>query len=160
MKKLISLGIALAVFASSFAQQALWEGSDIVSPQISDSNLVTFRLKAANANTVQLIGDFIPNTKIKTSKGEKEVAGIIDLQQTKEGLWEYTTPKPLNPELYSYSFVVDGLKMHDPSNIYVNRDVSSLANIFIVGGEHANLYRVNKVPHGTVAKRWYESPTL
>lgn len=40
------------------------------------------------------------------------------------------------------------------------RDVASVTNIFIIGGGEAGLYTVNEVPHGTVARRWYHSPTL
>jgi enterochelin esterase family protein len=35
-----------------------------------------------------------------------------------------------------------------------------VTNIFIVGGSPGDLYKVNKVPHGTVSKRWYPSPGL
>ena len=56
--------------------------------------------------------------------------------------------------------MVDGLKITDPSNVFQIRDVSSIFNIFIVPGEQADLYKVNAVPHGSVTKRWYNSPTL
>lgn len=32
--------------------------------------------------------------------------------------------------------------------------------MFFIGGAQANLYKVNDVPHGTVTKRWYDSPGL
>lgn len=74
---------------------------------------------------------------------------------------EFTTPEPLKPELYSYTFLVDGLKINDPANVYMIRDVASVTNVFIIGGdERIDLYKVNKVPHGTVSKVWYNSPTL
>ena len=76
-------------------------------------------------------------------------------------MWEFTTPEPLKPELYSYTFLVDGLKINDPANVYMIRDVASVTNVFIIGGdERIDLYKVNKVPHGTVSKVWYNSPTL
>jgi len=40
------------------------------------------------------------------------------------------------------------------------RDVASVTSVFIIGGGRADLYQVNDVPHGTVARRWYDSPTL
>jgi len=55
---------------------------------------------------------------------------------------------------------VDGLKVNDPNNVYMIRDVATVNNIFIVGGERADLYKVNKVPHGSVSKVWYHSPSL
>lgn len=32
------------------------------------------------------------------------------MKEGKDGVWEYTTTEPLKPELYGYSFYVDGLK--------------------------------------------------
>ena len=40
------------------------------------------------------------------------------------------------------------------------RDVATITNVFIIGGERADLYKVNDVPHGTVSKVWYDSPSL
>lgn len=50
--------------------------------------------------------------------------------------------------------------MNDPANMLINRDVSTVSNIFIVPGDPGDLYSVNNIPHGTVAHRWYDSPTL
>lgn len=50
--------------------------------------------------------------------------------------------------------------MNDPSNVYQIRDVATVTSIFIVGGGQADLYKVNDVPHGTVSKVWYDSPSL
>ena len=86
--------------------------------------------------------------------------GIADLKEGKDGVWEFTTTAPLKPELYSYSFIVDGLKIMDPSNVYMIRDVATVTNVFIIGGGRADLYKVNDVPHGTVSRMWYNSPTL
>jgi enterochelin esterase family protein len=54
--------------------------------------------------------------------------------------------------------LVDGLKTTDPNNVYLIRDVASVFNVFIVGGGKGDLYQVNKVPHGSVIRRWYDSP--
>ena len=144
----------------SFAQQALWGGAAVISPEIHENNTVSFRLKAPKAVRVQVTGDFLPTQKIKTPYGEFDGPGVADLTE-KDGVWEFTTPQPLKPELYSYTFLVDGLKINDPSNVYMIRDVASVTNVFIIGGdERIDLYKVNKVPHGTVSKVWYNSPTL
>lgn len=150
----------LLMCAMTFAQQALWGGAPVVSPEIHDNNTVTFRLKAPKAVKVQVTGDFLPTQKIKTPFGEFDGPDVADLKEGKDGVWEFTTPEPLKPELYSYSFIVDDLKMMDPSNVYMIRDVASVTNVFIIGGDRADLYKVNKVPHGTVRRMWYDSPTL
>lgn len=160
MKKLSILLVMSLMCGIVFAQQALWGLQPLVSPEIHDNNTVTFRLKAPKAMKVQLTGDFIPTQKMDTPYGKYDAPGAVDLVEGKEGIWEYTTPEPLKPELYSYSFLVDGLKINDPSNVYMIRDVASVTNVFIIGGGRADLYKVNKVPHGTVSRVWYNAPTL
>ena len=160
MKKLFFLSALLLMSAVTFAQQALWGGAPVVSPEIHEDNTVTFRLKAPKAVKVQVTGDFLKAIPIETERGIWEGPGIADLKEGKDGVWEYTTPEPLAPELYMYSFIVDGLKIMDPSNVYMIRDVATVTNIFIIGGGRADLYKVNDVPHGTVRRMWYNSPTL
>lgn len=160
MRKILFFSVLMLVCTVAFAQQALWGGAPVISPEIHDNNTVTFRLKAPKAVKVQVTGDFLPTQKIKTPFGEFDGPGVVDLKEGKEGVWEFTTPEPLKPELYSYSFIVDDLKIMDPSNVYMIRDVASVTNVFIIGGERADLYKVNDVPHGTVSRIWYNSPTL
>lgn len=160
MKKIFILSIILLFCISSFAQQALWGGQDIISPEINSDNTVTFRFQNPKAIKVQVTGDFLSPQKIKTPYGEADAPGIADMTEGANGIWEYTTPQPLESELYSYSFIVDGLKVTDPNNMYLVRDVASLTNIFLIGGGQGDYYKVNAVPHGTVARRWYNSPTL
>ena len=144
MKKTLFLLIVSIIFCTSvFSQQALWGGSEVVSPEAHGNNTVTFRLHAPNAKEVKISGDWLQQP-VAMNKDEK-------------GLWSYTTG-PLRSDLYSYSFWVDSLKTDDPSNVYINRDVSTLSNIFIIGGGSGDLYKVNKVPHGSVTRRWYSSP--
>lgn len=158
MKKYIVLSFMAAALCSH-AQQALWGGSEIVSPEIHPDNTVTFRLSAPKAVKVQVTGDFLPTEKVQTPYGEFDAPGSADLVE-KNGVWEYTTPAPLAPELYSYTMIVDGLKINDPSNVYRIRDVKSVSDVFIIPGERADLYKINDVPHGTVSKVWYNSPSL
>ncbi|GAB6121217.1 esterase [Dysgonomonas termitidis] len=144
MKKTLFLLIVSIIFcANLFPQQALWGGSEIVSPEVHENNTVTFRLHAPNAREVKISGDWIQQP--------------VAMNKDDKGLWSYTTG-PLHSDLYSYSFWVDSLKTDDPSNVYINRDVSTLSNIFIIGGGNGDLYKVNKVPHGSVTRRWYSSP--
>ena len=146
----VCIAICLAFLlmpVEALAQQALWGKAPVVSPEIHENQTVTFRLRAPKAVKVQVTGDFLSK-------------GVADLVENKEGVWEYTTLEPLKPELYGYNFVVDGLKMNDPSNVYLIRDVSTITNVFIIGGDRADLYKVNDVPHGTVSKVWYDSPAL
>ncbi|MDH6357531.1 esterase [Parabacteroides sp. PF5-9] len=160
MKKLSILTGMLLLCITTFAQQALFGGQSVVSPEVHENNTVTFRFTAPKAIKVQLTGDFLPTQKMETQFGTVDAPGIADLKEGENGVWEYTTPSPLSPELYSYSFIVDGVRTTDPNNVYLIRDVASVTNIFIIKGGRGDLYSVNNVPHGTVARRWYDSPTL
>ncbi len=159
MRKFLSLASCALLALCANAQQALWGAPQIVSPQINEDNTVTFRLAAPNAKEVKVTGDFLPTQKINTPFGEFDGPGTADLVQ-KDGVWEWTTPAALAPELYSYTFLVDGLKITDPSNVHQIRDVASVTNVFLIDGGRASYYKIKDVPHGTVRKMWYESPGL
>jgi enterochelin esterase family protein len=160
MKKIAFLFLAVCLFSTGFAQQALFGGGDITSPEIKTDNTATFRIFAPEAQKVEITGDFLPTEKQQTPFGEFDVPKRVLLTKDDKGIWSYTTPAPLVPELYSYSLVIDGVAVTDPNNPYMIRDVASVTSVFIIGGGHADLYKVNDVPHGTVSRRWYNSPTL
>lgn len=160
MKKLFLVALMLVSGMAASAQQALWSGGNIVSPQINDDNTVTFRIRAPKAIKVVVTGDFLPTQPMETPFGKFDAPGTADLTEGEEGVWEYTTPQPLASELYSYTFIVDGQRMADPSNVFMIRDVASVTSVFIVKGTPGDLYSVGDVPHGTVARRWYDSPGL
>ncbi len=160
MKKLNLLVISLFFCVSTFAQQAIWGVMTLKSPDIHNDNTVTFRLKAPKAFRVQITGDFLPTKKISTPYGNFDMPGIENLTMNKDSVWEYTTTTPLVSELYSYNFIVDGVRVLDPCNVYMNRDVTTVTNIFIIGGNVGNLYKVQNVHHGTVSRIWYNSPNL
>lgn len=141
------------------AQEALWSHTDITSPEVHADGSVTFRLVAPDAEKVELTGDFLPPQRIMTPKGEQASAGVVTMLRREGGLWEYTSD-PLASELYGYSFLVDGLRVTDSNNVYLNRDIASLTNIFLVGGGQGDLYGVQEVPHGSVTRCWYPSPAL
>lgn len=161
MKKhnLINLLFLFLLAFSAQAQEALFRAQQIVSPEIHENQSVTFRLFAPDAESVQITGDFLPTVKMETQFGQMDGPGKADLVKGENGVWEYKTA-PLNPELYGYSFIIDGFTTTDPNNPFLIRDVASVTNILIVGAGQADYYRVKDVPHGTVARRWYDSPGL
>jgi enterochelin esterase family protein len=151
MKKLFLL-VAAACFAfSASAQEALGSRAQVVSPQINENNSVTLRLAAPEAKKVTVAGNFLTPDGTPVENTE--------MVRNADGVWEYTSPV-LRSELYNYNFVVDGVRICDPSNVFICRDVASSFNIFIIGGDRGDIYSVNDVPHGSVTKTWYDSPTL
>ena len=135
----------------STAQEALFGGQQITSPEINSNNTVTFRVMAPNAKEVKISGDWMPF--------EGWVPGSVLMEKDEKGVWSYTTGI-LEPELYGYAFLVDGFRAADPNNAFISRDVATLTNILIIGSGQADLYRVNDIPHGSVTRRWYDSPGL
>jgi enterochelin esterase-like enzyme len=116
------------------------------SPEVSTDNKVTFRLNAPAASTVTLNGSWL---------------GATGLPMTKDvnGVWS-TTVGPLNPQLYGYWFLVDGVRVLDPSNSETERDGSRFNTMVMVNGPASDLWTFKDVPHGTVEQIWYPSPTL
>lgn len=158
--KNVMLLIALWIFSlpNLQAQEAIFRSQDLISPEMED-NKVTFRFYAPNAQKVEITGDFLPTEKIESPMGTVDAPGKAVLTKNDKGVWEFRAEQ-LAPELYSYSFLVDGLPAVDPNNPFLIRDVASVTNVFIIGGAQADLYKVQQVPHGTVAKRWYPSEGL
>ena len=148
MKRILLISVALLIGAAAWSQQALGPGTGLVSPEINPDHSVTFRLFAPKAISVKVTGDF--------------QNGRADMTEGKDGVWTYTTA-PLEGELYSYSFIVDGMRMMDPSNVFQNRDVATWTSIFTLCAEQGDkgwYYETHDIPHGTVSHVWYNSPTL
>ncbi len=121
----------------------------IKSAEVLPDNKVTFRLYAKEAQNVVISGEWMQGF------GAKE-----NLARNDTGLFSITVG-PLKPELYAYTFTVDGVRMIDPNNVQVRRDGSRYESYFIVPGPESDLYiQKNGVPHGTVAKIWYHSGVL
>ena len=153
MRKIILVILSIVCAQFTFAQQNLdFSGrKGIVSPEINSDNSVTLRLQAPNAQEVLVTGDWMP--------AQGWAPGTEKMIKGEDGIWSYTS-NALPSDLYSYSFLVDGLKMTDLNNVYFSRDVATVVNIFLIGGGQADVYKVNDVSHGTVARRWYSSPSL
>lgn len=159
MKKSLVLLFSLVLSRFVFAQEALFNAADLKSPEINADKTVTFRFFAPKADSVFVTGDFLPTMKVKTRFGLMDVPKPAFMQKDDKGVWTYTT-SVLSPELYSYSFTVDGLRSIDPNNPFLNRDVATVTNIFIVEGTQADYYKVKDIAHGSVTRRWYDSPGL
>ena len=151
MKKFMFLVCGCLMVMNSVAQQQLGQRPRVQSPVVNADGTVTFNFYDPSAQHVSVNGDF---DEIRSQR--------LNMTKQENGVWTVTT-KVLNPELYSYSISVDGQRFIDPANSYVNRDISTLSNIFIVtksNDDKGHLYAVNDVPHGTLSRVWYDSPTL
>ena len=146
MKKLLAFAVLLTWAVSAGAQETVMLNTgDIKSPEMHQDNVVTFRMKAPDAKKVEIEGSFLNGRK--------------DMTKGNDGVWTYSSA-PLWPELHTYCFYVDGIRMLDPQNVYMIRDIATYTNYFLIDGPLSQNYIVRDVPHGTMSKVWYPSPTL
>jgi len=121
----------------------------IISPEIMPDNRVTFRIYSKDAQKVTVSGEW--------QSGNNAIETLV---KNDTGLFSLTVG-PLKPELYGYTFYVDGVNTIDPNNVQVRRDGARYQNFFIIPGPESDLYfHKNDVPHGTVTKIWYKSDVL
>ena len=149
MKRII-FAVALAALSLGLNAQELTNvngfggrRAPVVSPQITDST-VTFRLAADYATVVKLNGTW-------------EGGYNLDMRKT-NGVWEVTVPTPA-PEIYTYSFNVDGVSVNDPQNVLVQRDGSRFLNMLMIPGEKTENY-FEATQHGTIVHPWYDSKIM
>ena len=153
MKRLISIiSLAMAMAFCANAQElsnfAFWGNrKPIVSPEIQNDS-VTFRLKADYATIVKLNGSWMANPWMDT----------IDMKRGENCVWEVKIPLP-SPEIYTYTFIVDGVSVNDPQNVLVQRDGTRYLPMLLVPGERTENYG-EATKHGTVSHPWYHSNIL
>ena len=117
----------------------------LLSPEILPDHKVTFRLKAQEASKVELSGQFL--------KGNQP------MQKDGSGVWSITVG-PVEPNLYPYNFVVDGVGVPDPSNPDVFPNEGFKPSLVDVPGDQPALHTVQNVPHGEMTHCSYSSKTL
>ena len=89
-------------------------------PRIETDGRVTFRLNAPKAGQVVVNGDWPGGRGLSMAKGAS-------------GEWTLTTD-PLAPEIWTYTYSVDGVTTLDPGNARVLRDGTRRANAVLVPG--------------------------
>jgi len=92
----------------------------IVSPEVAPDGNVTFRLRAPNAKEVFVSGIGRPPAPAAPGAagppGGAPGGARLDMQKNEQGIWTATTPEPMKPGIYQYTFSVDGLRIPDPGN--------------------------------------------
>jgi enterochelin esterase-like enzyme len=146
---IVALGITCGVAAAQPpAANARAQGTAAVkSPDVQADRSVIFRLRAPDAKAVKVTGDFLAS------------GATLDAVKNDQGIWEAKST-PLPSDLWTYNFMVDGVKALDPSNPVVVRDGSWVESHLIIPGPLAELLDNKDVPHGRVTAVWYPSPTV
>lgn len=113
----------------------------LISPEVHSDNTVTFRFRDPNAKEV-LLG--------------REGAPRVPMQRDEDGIWTITT-SALEPDLYGYSFIADGVALLDPSNPNIKPNLMSIQNVVHVPGPSSTPWEISDVPHGEIRHHFYKS---
>jgi enterochelin esterase family protein len=166
MKKLnrilLTLLIAIAATVFTEAQQAHvnldWApqkntrnlipfSASVNSPEVTDDHMVIFRVKAPEAHEILLSGSVLLG--LKESKP-------LPFTKGDDGIWTLKAG-PLEPEIYYYKLVIDGVSVDDPSNTLTGFAGMPSFSILVVHGDGPAFYDAKNVPHGTVVRHIYNS---
>jgi enterochelin esterase-like enzyme/pimeloyl-ACP methyl ester carboxylesterase len=117
----------------------------VQSPETHPDGKVTFRLQAPSASKVELSGQFLKDT--------------LPMEKNDAGVWSITVG-PVEPNLYPYNFIADGVGLSDPSNLAVFPNEGFKPSLVDIPGATPSLHTVQNVPRGEVTYCSYESKTL
>jgi enterochelin esterase-like enzyme len=132
--------LAIAFAAAAFAQQG---APRIVSPEVLPDHRITFRVSAPKATEAILrFSEGGPQSHPMT-KGEG-------------GVWSVTIG-PVEPEIYTYTFLIDGAKTIDLANPIAKIGASVDASVVEVPGDPPRFDQVQEVPHGSIDIHTYSS---
>jgi enterochelin esterase-like enzyme len=142
--------LASLLVAAAFAQPpGGLPNPNLNSTEVLPDHRVVFRIYAPKAAVVTLNADFV--TQGRGTAGP--------MQKGDDGIWSLTVG-PLVPDLYSYSFNVDGVRTVDPRNPMIKQGVASVDSMFLVPGPEEVYEDLQPVPHGEIREVWYDSKTL
>ncbi|MFZ1291003.1 MAG: alpha/beta hydrolase-fold protein [Melioribacteraceae bacterium] len=147
MKKISSnfiIVISLTFLSSIVFAQRPWMQT-IESPIVHSDKTVTFNLKAPDAKKVELSAQFLKGNQV--------------LEKDTSGIWTITLG-PVDPDIYPYNFIVDGISIADPNNANIFPNERFKSSLVDIPGEKSEVYSVQNVPHGNVSYCYYFSETL
>ena len=114
----------------------------VVSPDYNKDGSVTFRVLAPDAEKVELECQMFEGTRLMT-KGDR-------------GVWEVTMT-PEVPDIYPYSFIIDGTKIADPENMNIFPNEGYKASLADIKAAQPDPQDLQDVPHGKVTYTYYTS---
>ena len=156
-RMLSSLILVLFLVSNASFAQEIGRTERIISPEFTADNAIYFRIKAPQAKSVQLSGNWM---QMVPNGDQGMTRKLTDLTQGEDGVWSVKV-EGLEPEIYGYTFLVDGVSTLDPSNFKIARDGTfRTESLLEVEGGQASLYYPKTGPKGSTHHIWYDSPTL
>ncbi|WP_031527174.1 esterase [Dyadobacter crusticola] len=126
-------------------------GGSVISPEVHDDHTITFRLKAPEAQKVELTGG--PILLALKSKN------AIPFTKDNEGNWSLTVG-PVTPNIYVYRIMLDGVPVVDPNNTLTGSANQPGYSNVVVHDTKPSYYDAQNVPHGSVTRHIYHSDVL
>jgi enterochelin esterase-like enzyme len=145
LKKIIRFIGMVIIWAMVLKTAESQRRPQLISPEVKSDGTVTFRFHAPQAHQVLVAVEYLE--------------GLRPLRLGEDGVWAVTVG-PLEPELYSYNFVVDGVAAVDPLNPNIKIGTHAIHSLLDVPGDPPLFFEERPVPHGTVHLHRYESKTL
>ena len=134
-KQMLRYLIVCGVLTTSFVVIAQPpRGPFVVSPQVFPDKKVTFRYLAPSAKEV-ILG------------GSQFGAAQVPMKKDSLGIWSVTVG-PVKPDIYPYSFIVDGVTVMDPANVDYFPNERFKASLVDVPGFTPLIHAMRDVPHG------------
>ena len=116
----------------------------VVSPEYNADGSVTFRFQAPDAKEVKLDCQML--------------AQAAPMYKGENGVWSITVT-PGKPDIYPYCFLVDGMQVADPNNMFIFPNEGFKNSLVDVRGPVPSVQDIQDVPHGKVSYRYYHSKT-
>ena len=145
MKYLHTTFLCLALTGAKAQSVAVPAQKNIQSPQVENNGAVTFRFLAPHAQKAMLIMD-----DAKPRPMTKDSAGV----------WSFT--ETFAPDIYRYTFSIDGNVLPDPNN----PDIKPLfkralgQSLVQVHGPSSLSWELNDVPHGVLSQHFFKSKLI
>ncbi|MEI7585838.1 alpha/beta hydrolase-fold protein [Runella sp.] len=137
------IGLLLLLLFPLFSQSQPPRAPFVISPKVNPDKTVTFSYLAPNAKMVLLGGSQFGQTDVPMTKDA-------------EGVWSVTVG-PIKPDIYPYSFKVDGITVMDPANVAFFPNERFKASLVEIPSDAPAVYALKNVPHGSITYEYYPS---
>jgi enterochelin esterase family protein len=106
-----------------------------LSPVVNPDRTVILRLRAPQADSVSVQANFL--------------AAPRSMEKSADGIWSVTLG-PVEPDIYFYSFIIQGVPMIDPSNPLIHPSLAPGSSMVLLPADPPAFYEEKPVPRGRI----------